>query len=71
MYFTTMLTEYPMAFTVVITGFWPNQEVGRKVKMGFEEYTWSIFGAASREEFGLNCLCICNIVDRIVFRINR
>ncbi|KAK1631762.1 hypothetical protein QYE76_006077 [Lolium multiflorum] len=35
-------------------------------EMGLEDYTWKISEAALHEEFGLDCPCICNIVDRIL-----
>ena len=35
-------------------------------EMGLEDYTWKISEAALNEEFGLDCPCICNIVDRIL-----
>jgi hypothetical protein len=35
-------------------------------EMGLEDYTWKISEAALHEEFGLDCPCICIIVDRIL-----
>ena len=35
-------------------------------EVGLEDYTWKISEAALHEEYGLDYLCICNIVDRIL-----